>query len=122
MGAPEDTHRESRHMKFRRLGAGLVLILFVFAAAAASAARREDASYGGRQGDRIRYDERYRRDLVHDRTHDLIDLVREAHRRDRLNNRESDRLLDRLEKINDAAHKDRFFTLDEFRRRMDDLD
>src|SRR5207244_12450203 len=63
-----------------------------------------------------------RHDTLHNRVHDLIDRVRTAHRRDRLSNRDADRLLGRLDRLNELAHRDHFVTVGEYRHWMGDLD
>jgi hypothetical protein len=82
---------------------------------------RDGRTVSYRDDERAR-DERIRHDTLSDRVHSLIDRVRTAHRRDRLSNRDTDRLLGRLDRINDLARRDHFVTVGEYRHWMGDLD
>jgi hypothetical protein len=109
-------------MMIQRLGAGLALMLLAVGTAAGQVNRRDD-DYRGRPDARYRYDgEREHREIVRTRTYRLTQQVRLLDRRDRVGDREADRLLSRLDRISDFVRRDRNFTHDEFRRRMDDLD
>lgn len=66
--------------------------------------------------------ERRRREVLRDRSFDLAERIRLARREGLFSRHEEERQWDRLDRVRDFLHHDRYLEQYEFRRRMNDLD